>query len=671
MKIRKIRPLVAALLVVAIIIFYPFSVAGAADEGSSPEPQVKGETVAVPSNEATEIPLTITNMVLANQDKFRAQYYEFHALSFDWAFSGPITAGQYFTVTIDPELNLHPNTLEQLPNLKYNGVDIATPSVDVAAGTITYTFNKNAEGIQNFTGHMLFNVSVKGPEGMFKDVNNDGKNDVDRYGHYYAGTKQPITIAIGDYSQRITITHLGFPTVPESIYNVNSWMNTTVLEHSVFWAPEVTGDFIQAIVEVTNNSQYQPKNISANPPARDLTLNIQFDPEDGPFVTQGGFRITAFDGVTDPLTDLITYNMTGRQVFSFDQVGYVPGSDNFTIDFGKLGYTNPKPPETRYVVEYFIHHVTTMIPYSDANKDPNNMATITYYADLDGIPQPGDPMITYRDGAFWFPNFAGANAGANAEPALELVTVGVSKTWITGTNPREDVQFVLLGDGKPATFLDGGNGFVEIPASMLLLPVGESERIIRNLPYRSVETGEVINYTLEEVAVDGFTSSMSRVGMRFKMTNISTETLDIPVIKKWVGGDDKNPSEVKVQLFADGNKVNEISLNAAGDWVGEFVDIPRFDPEDGHEIAYTIGEVAVPGFRTEITGNVGEGFMITNTGTSVPDVVAPSEAEPTAALPGSVKANAPKTGDESAAWWTVLLMATGAAVMGLTKRRED
>ncbi len=219
--------------------------------------------------------------------------------------------------------------------------------------------------------------------------------------------------------------------------------------------------------------------------------------------------------------------MTGRQVFSFDQVGYVPGSDNFTIDFGKLGYINPKPP-TRYVVEYFIHHVTTMIPYSDANKDPNNMATITYYA-VGWYSSTGRSHDYIPRRRLLVPQFYRRQRRSNAEPALELVTVGISKTWITGTNPREDVQFVLLGDGKPATFLDGGNGFVEIPPpcccylwasrahySETFLPLGGNREVL-TIPWKRLRlTGS---------------SFMSRVGMRFKVTNISTETLDIPVIK--------------------------------------------------------------------------------------------------------------------------------------------
>lgn len=90
---------------------------------------------------------TVSNMVLKDADKMRAQYYEFHELSFNWSFPGPIVAGDYFVVQLDPELNLHPNTNEQLQDLLYGTEVLAHPTVNVGAGTVTYTFTSVAEGL--------------------------------------------------------------------------------------------------------------------------------------------------------------------------------------------------------------------------------------------------------------------------------------------------------------------------------------------------------------------------------------------------------------------------------------------------------------------------------------------------------------------------------------------
>ncbi len=82
-------------------------------EESQDNPLAMAELQMMPLALATgEIQIAVTNMVLENQDYMRAQYYEFHPLSFDWTHTGQVTAGQYFTIKIDPELNLHPNTLD-------------------------------------------------------------------------------------------------------------------------------------------------------------------------------------------------------------------------------------------------------------------------------------------------------------------------------------------------------------------------------------------------------------------------------------------------------------------------------------------------------------------------------------------------------------------------------
>ncbi len=51
-------------------------------------------------------------------------------------------------------------------------------------------------------------------------------------------------------------------------------------------------------------------------------------------------------------------------------------------------------------------------------------------------------------------------------------------------------------------------------------------------------------------------------------------------------------------------------------WSGSFDGLPQYDVTDGHEIAYTIEEVALDGYSSLITGDAKHGFVVTNTNTA-------------------------------------------------------
>ena len=87
------------------------------------------------------------------------------------------------------------------------------------------------------------------------------------------------------------------------------------------------------------------------------------------------------------------------------------------------------------------------------------------------------------------------------------------------------------------------------------------------------------------------------------------ELTEISGEKIW---DDENdadkirPKSIVVELYADGEKVDEQTVTAASNWKFTFTDLPKV--KDGEEIVYTIGEVKVEGYTTKI-----DGFKITNT----------------------------------------------------------
>ena len=84
----------------------------------------------------------------------------------------------------------------------------------------------------------------------------------------------------------------------------------------------------------------------------------------------------------------------------------------------------------------------------------------------------------------------------------------------------------------------------------------------------------------------------------------------VSVQKIWLG---KPAQEVRVTLLANGKKLKDATLNESNHWSYDFKDLPVMEQmTDQGEIQYTIEEVAVDGYTTSITGNMNDGFVITN-----------------------------------------------------------
>lgn len=65
------------------------------------------------------------------------------------------------------------------------------------------------------------------------------------------------------------------------------------------------------------------------------------------------------------------------------------------------------------------------------------------------------------------------------------------------------------------------------------------------------------------------------------------------------------PNAITVHLLADGVVVGTMQLTKDGDWEGRFIDYPRYDENDGHEIKYTTKEDSLAGYETSyFNGNI-------------------------------------------------------------------
>ena len=135
------------------------------------------------------------------------------------------------------------------------------------------------------------------------------------------------------------------------------------------------------------------------------------------------------------------------------------------------------------------------------------------------------------------------------------------------------------------------------------------------------ENGQVINYTIAEVAVTDYTIVITNdTAYDWTVTNTYVPNMtEVNVTKVW---DDENnqdgvrPVNVTVELFADGVKINEAVLSADNDWKFTFPNLPVY--KAGVLIVYTVNETPVANYTVDITVNADGTFVINNT--HVPEV---------------------------------------------------
>ncbi len=126
--------------------------------------------------------------------------------------------------------------------------------------------------------------------------------------------------------------------------------------------------------------------------------------------------------------------------------------------------------------------------------------------------------------------------------------------------------------------------------------------------------GQKVVYTVREIRVEtGYTSSVDG----FTITNTHEPfTKEINVTKIWNDNNSSlRPESVTVHLMDGDNVVATVSLSAGNDWKATFKDLPV--NRDGKAIVYTVKEVEVPDYTTEIKDCCGN-FKIVNTPIVVP-----------------------------------------------------
>lgn len=135
------------------------------------------------------------------------------------------------------------------------------------------------------------------------------------------------------------------------------------------------------------------------------------------------------------------------------------------------------------------------------------------------------------------------------------------------------------------------------------------------------------SYKVNSVAVDNATNveiinwDASKLSAYVEVINtyteIPTEKIDVSVTKNW---DDNNnqdgirPESVMIELFADGINVPDkrIELSEANNWTYTWTNLVK-ENVDGTDIIYAIAEVLPEGYTADISGDMAEGYTVTNT----------------------------------------------------------
>ena len=191
----------------------------------------------------------------------------------------------------------------------------------------------------------------------------------------------------------------------------------------------------------------------------------------------------------------------------------------------------------------------------------------------------------------------------------EKVNIQVTKNWVGAeASDKVDVVVNLLANGQATD------------KSVTLNANNQWTATFEGLAKKDA-SGNAIAYTVTEKAVEGFTSAVTGdatsgfivTNTKDKPTPKPEEKVNIQVKKVWSGAEESDKVPVTITLKANGDATNEtVTLNAENQWIAAFRDLAEKD-ENGNAITYTVSEIAVKGYTSTVTGDVANGFTITNT----------------------------------------------------------
>lgn len=187
----------------------------------------------------------------------------------------------------------------------------------------------------------------------------------------------------------------------------------------------------------------------------------------------------------------------------------------------------------------------------------------------------------------------------------ETITVSGTKTWDDNDNAAGErptsITVKLLANNVEKT-----SKTVTADAD------GEWEYSFTGLP--KYENGQEIAYTVTEDAVADYAAEVDD-NNNIKNTYDNDTSVTVNVSKVWDDNDNqanKRPASVTVKLLKNSIATEQtVTLNESNAWKDSFRGLEKY--ENGVLISYTVEEVSVENYTKAVTGNVTDGFTVTNT----------------------------------------------------------
>lgn len=190
---------------------------------------------------------------------------------------------------------------------------------------------------------------------------------------------------------------------------------------------------------------------------------------------------------------------------------------------------------------------------------------------------------------------------------IEGYIIQVNGYHATGTYTPEKVQI-----NSSVTWLDQGNQDGIRPSKITVYLYADGQRVSSSTASQNNnwsvsfseldknKNGKIINYTISAGSIDGYDLQIDNHTI---LASHTPEKITVRGNKIW--NDDNNrdglrPNTITVLLFADGQKIDSMTVSAQSNWAFTFKDLPK--NKNGKTILYTIGEIAVSGYTSVVNG---------------------------------------------------------------------
>lgn len=543
------------------------------------------------------------------------------------------------------------------------------PKYENGGSTINYSVTENAvaDYSTSYNGYDIINTHTPEKTSVtvskaWEDHNNqDGIRPNDITVKLLANEKDTgLTLVLSDGNNWTgSFTELdkysGGEAIAYTVEEVNVDEYSSVITGSADNGYIITNSHTPTVVEISGSKTWDDNNNQDGVRPESITINLL---KNGKVIDSK--VVTEKDGWAWSFTNLPKYENEGTEiVYSVTETPV----DNYSASYDGYNVVNTHTPEQ------------TSINVSKAWEDND---------DQDGIRPDSITVKLFADGKDtgktlvldaknnWTGSFTGLDKSANSKTivyTVEEVQVDGYSAVVTGT--QEDGFLITNSHSPELTQISGSKTWDDNNNKDGVRPESITIRLLKNgkeiesrvitekdgwawnftdLPkYES--SGAEIQYTITEDAVTGYTTTYDGYNV---INSYNPEEISITVTKSWVdsnNADKTRPDRITVKLYADGVDTGKtLVLSQDSNWSGSFTGLSKYN--DGKLMKYTIEEVAVQGYNTVIKGNVENGFVITNSHTSIP-----------------------QTGDNRTPMlWFTLMFLSGAAIVGtgysLKKRKR-